>query len=105
MEKLFISQPMKGKTDEQILKERNDLINEAKSILGTNKIEVVDSFFSDAPKDENNVVTEPIWYLGKSLMKLSEATCVIFGDNWEKFNGCFIEHEVSKRYGIKILKD
>lgn len=104
MKKLFISQPMRGKTDEEILKERNALIAEAEKIARED-LEVIDSFFTDAPKNKDNIVTEPVWWLGKSLMKLSEADAVIFGDNWQNFNGCFIEHEVCERYGIEILKD
>lgn len=104
MKKLFISQPMRGKADEEILKERNALIAEAEKVAGED-LEVIDSFFTDAPKNKDNIVTEPVWWLGKSLMKLSEADAVIFGDNWQNFNGCFIEHEVCERYGIEILKD
>ena len=95
---------MRGKTDEEILKERNALIAEAEKIARED-LEVIDSFFTDAPKNKDNIVTEPVWWLGKSLMKLSEADAVIFGDNWQNFNGCFIEHEVCERYGIEILKD
>lgn len=105
MKKLFISQPMRGKTDEEILKERNVLIAEAKEIAGEHLLEDIDSFFTDAPKNKDNIVTEPVWWLGKSLMKLSEADVAIFGDNWQNFNGCVIEHEVCERYGIQILKD
>lgn len=102
MKKLFISQPMKGKTDEAIKAERNALIEEARKVHG--EFEVVDSFFEDAPK-ENGVVTKPVWYLGKSLQRLSEADFVVFGDHWEDFNGCCIEHEVCERYGIEIVRD
>ena len=34
MKKLFISQPMKGKSDEDILKERNKAIAEAERLCG-----------------------------------------------------------------------
>lgn len=105
MKKLFISQPMRGKTDEEILKERNALITEAREIAGEDLLEDIDSFFTDAPKNKANIVTEPVWWLGKSLMKLAEADVAIFGDNWQNFNGCVIEHEVCERYGIQILKD
>lgn len=37
--KLFISQPMKGKTDEEILAERENAISKFKNV------EVIDSFF------------------------------------------------------------
>lgn len=48
MKKLFISQPMKGKTDEEILTERKAAIKEAEKLVGE-PIEVIDSFFQSAP--------------------------------------------------------
>ena len=50
MKKLFISQPMKGKTDEEILKEREVAIKGAENIL-KGPVEVIDSFFQNAPAD------------------------------------------------------
>ena len=52
MKKLFISQPMKGKTDEEILKERETAIASAKrNFVEDEEIEVIDSFFQSAPAD------------------------------------------------------
>ena len=50
MKKLFISQPMKDKTDEQILSEREKAIEAAKQKVGDD-VEIIDSFFKDAPQD------------------------------------------------------
>ena len=44
MKKLFISQPMRGKTDEEILKERKALIAKAEERTGE-KFEVLETFF------------------------------------------------------------
>lgn len=44
MKKLFISQPMKGKTDDEILAEREKAIKSAERQLGE-PVEVIDSFF------------------------------------------------------------
>ena len=44
MKKLFISQPMKGKTDEEILAVREKAIKSATEHLGE-EVEVIDSFF------------------------------------------------------------
>ena len=44
MKKLFISQPMKDKTDEEILAERQRAIDKAEEQLGE-KVELIDSFF------------------------------------------------------------
>ena len=43
MKKLFISQPMNGRTDGDILKERKKAVKKAESIIGES-VEVIDSF-------------------------------------------------------------
>ena len=67
MKKLFISQPMKGKTDEAIKEERQQAIREAEQAVGE-PVEVIDSFFEGAPAD-----AKPLWFLGKSLELLAQA--------------------------------
>ncbi len=98
MKKLFISQPMRGKSDEQILKERGEAIKKASEILNE-EISVIDSFFEKAPVD-----AKPLWFLGKSLELLADADCVYFAPGWEEARGCKIEHECAKEYGITIIK-
>ena len=95
--RLFISQPMRGKTDEQILDERNYAINRAKKILGDD-IEVIDSFFKDAP-----VTASPLWFLGKSLEALAGADIVYFCEGWDTARGCKIEQQCAVEYGIDRL--
>ena len=46
MKKLFISQPMRGKTDEEILAVRSDAIQAAKDAVGED-VEVIESFFPE----------------------------------------------------------
>lgn len=65
MKKLFISQPMKGKTNKEIEAERAKAVEEAKAVLNDD-VEVIDSFFKDAPVD-----ARPLWFLGKSIELLS----------------------------------
>lgn len=98
MKKLFISQPMKGKTDEEILKERDTAIKEAEELVGE-PVEVIDSFFQNAPAD-----ARPLWFLGKSLELLSTADIAYFASGWENARGCKIEHECAKEYGIQIME-
>lgn len=50
MKKLFISQPMRGKSDEEILMEREKAIKAAEELVGE-PVEVIDSFFQNAPAD------------------------------------------------------
>ena len=76
MTKVFISQPMKDKTNQEIEQERKEIIEKAKKCLG--EIEVIDSFFKDAPHD-----AKPLWFLGKSLELLSTADVIVLGKgNW-----------------------
>lgn len=95
--KLFISQPMRGKTDEEILEERRRAIWMAKREMGVEP-EVIDSFFQSAPVD-----ARPLWYLGKSLELMSEADAVYFVKGWEEARGCKIEHECAIKYGITVI--
>lgn len=98
MKKLFISQPMKDKTHEQIKQERENAIKNAKEIVGDD-VEVIDSFFENAPHD-----ARPLWFLGKSLELLSTADVAYFAKDWEKYRGCRIENTCAKEYGINTIE-
>lgn len=97
--RLFISQPMRGKTDEQILNERNYAISRVKKILGED-IEVIESFFKDVPTD-----TSPLWYFGKSIELLATADVVYFCDGWDTARGYRIEQMCAVEYGINTMYD
>lgn len=98
MKKLFISQPMKGKTDREIEAERAKAVEEAKAVLNDD-VEVIDSFFKGAPVD-----ARPLWFLGKSIELLSGADAAYFAKDWDKYRGCKIEHTCAVEYGIKVIK-
>ena len=97
MKKLFISQPMKDKTNEEIKAERERIIKEVTDKFG--EVEVIDSFFENAPHD-----TRPLWFLGKSLELLSTADVAYFAKDWEKYRGCKIEHTCAVEYGIDVME-
>nr|DAO64508.1 MAG TPA: protein of unknown function (DUF1937) [Bacteriophage sp.] len=99
MKKLFISQPMKGKTDEEILAERRKAIRSAERQLGE-PIEVIDSFFQSAPAD-----AKPLWFLGKSLELLAGADIAYFAKGWQEARGCKIENICAIEYGIAVIED
>ena len=99
MKKLFISQPMKGKTDEEILTERRKAVRSAERQLGE-PIEVIDSFFQSAPVD-----AKPLWFLGKSLELLSGADIAYFAKGWQEARGCRIENTCAIEYGITVIED
>ena len=94
MKKLFISQPMRGKSDEEILAEREKAIKEAQELVGES-VEVIDSFIQTEPVD-----ARPLWFLGKSLQLMSTADVAYFCRGWHDARGCRIEHECAVEYGI-----
>lgn len=98
MKKLFISQPMRGRSDEEILKERDELIKTAEDVVGE-KLEVIDSFFQAAPTE-----AKPLWFLGKSIELLSTADVAIFAKGWEEARGCRIENTCAKEYDIACIE-
>lgn len=103
--KIFIAQPMSGRTDEDVLFERHEAINEINEYFRQNhdnNIPVyLDQYFVDeAPKDANN-----LWYLGHSITILSKADYIYFTGDWLEARGCNIEYEIAKAYGIRILND
>lgn len=89
---------MKGKTDEEIIKERELAIEEAKKVLNDD-VTIIDSFFQGAPAD-----AKPLWFLGKSFELLSTADIAYFAKDWEKYRGCKMEHEAAIQYGIQVLE-
>ena len=98
--KVFISQPMKGKTDEEILKERKSAIDSIKEKYPGEEIEILDSFFKDAPQE-----AKPLWLLAKSLELLSSADLAYFCKGWENARGCRIENTCAIEYEIDVIED
>ena len=96
--KVFISQPMRDKTDEQIKEERAKAVSRIKEKYNED-VEIIDSFFENAPHD-----AKPLWFLGKSLEFLANADIAYFCKDWEKYRGCKIEHTCAKEYGIKLME-
>ena len=102
MKKIFISQPMRGLTDEEILKAREEIKKNAEKVI-KEPVELIDSFIEDYPGEINKHI--PVFYLGKSIQFLSQADIAYFGGDWRNARGCKIEHEVAKQYGIEIIEE
>ena len=96
--KVFISQPMRDKTNEQIEKEREDAISYVRNKLGAKEVEVIDSFFKNAPHE-----AKPLWFLGKSFELLSTADVAVFIGDWINYRGCNMEYKACREYGIKVV--
>ena len=97
--KAFISQPMKGKTNEEIKSERQKAINSLKEKYGED-VEIIDSFFENAPHD-----AKPLWFLEKAIELLSTADVAYFCKGWENARGCKIENTCALEYGLEVIED
>ena len=102
MKKIFISQPMRGLTDEEILNKRQEIRKNAEKVI-KEPVELIDSFIEDYPGEINKHI--PVFYLGKSIQFLSQADVAYFGGDWRNARGCKIENEIAKQYGIKIIEE
>ena len=100
MKRVFISQPMNGRSDEKIKAEREYLTDKIEEFYKQEPVQVIDSFFEDAPHD-----AKPLWFLGKSLELLSTADIAVFAKGWRSARGCMIEHECAVAYGIKTIEE
>lgn len=94
--KIMISQPMRGKTNEQIRKEREQLVKKLKS----EGHEVIDTIINEEPPKDIN---EAIYYLSKSIEFIGKVDAVYFMKGWEKARGCKIEHEVAVEYDKQLF--
>lgn len=94
--KLMISQPMRGKTEQQIREERAELVKQ----LEKEGYEVVDTIFAEeTPKDCDTA----LYYLSKSIDAMSKVDGLVFMPGWQDARGCRIEFQVALEYG-KFIK-
>lgn len=67
MKKLFVSVPMKGRTEEEI-KASIQKMKKIAEIYEGEELELIDSYIEDNPPKDSK---EAVWYLGESLKKLA----------------------------------
>lgn len=99
MKKLFISQPMANKTDEEILNERVEAVIKAKELLDDD-VMVIDTFYTDFGPD-----AKPLEYLGRSISDLAGADVAYFAKGWSERRGCIIEYTCAVEYGIPLIAE
>lgn len=104
MKKAMLSQPMAGKTDEEIVATRENAIK----VLEEKGYEIVNTLFTDEwySKDQmvaRGVVQIPLCFMAKSLENMSHCHAVFFCEGWENARGCRIEHDTAVAYGLDII--
>lgn len=104
MKKAMLSQPMAGKSEEEIVETRSRAI----AALEARGYEIVNTLFTDEWYSRENmeargVVQIPLCFLAKSLENMSLCHAAYFCKGWEQARGCRIEHEAAVAYGLTIL--
>ena len=100
MKKLFISVPVKGRTEENIRTSIEKMHKIAETIFNK-ELEVIPGYIDDNPPKNSNGA---IWYLGRSIQLMSE-TDYFIGTHicGRQYDGCRIEFMVANDYNIPML--
>lgn len=96
--KYFISQPMNGRSEEEILQKRATVAAAIKAKHPD--AEIIDSYVKGIPNGFN-----PVWMLGNAVQELSKADVAVFCAGWSCARGCVVERVICERYGIRAAEE
>lgn len=105
---VFISLPMSGRKDEDILKDLGEI---RKAYLDKKPEKELVAFCHnlnpDIRAEDNGAMEgkEGVWYLGRALEMISKCDVVCFCGDWRNARGCQIEYEVCRKYNIPYMED
>lgn len=94
--KIMISQPMQGKTTEEVRAEREAVISK----LEAQGHEVLNTIFTNAPPETPRAA---LWYLGQAISAMSEADALYLMAGWRQARGCIIEKAVAEKYDVQVI--
>ena len=100
--RIFVSLPFRSRTTMDIENEMNVMRLAVSRKYKDKWVNLIPTLFkSDPPED---CVNGSLWYLGKSLEKMSQADLVVFSKDYKGNRGCEIEHICAEQYGFPILE-
>ena len=102
--KAMLSQPMAGKTKEEIeaARERAVLALQAQGYEVINTL-FTDEWYSEEQMKRRSVVQSLLCFLAKSLEYMSLCHAAYFCRGWETARRCRIEHDAAVAYGLTVL--
>ena len=107
---IFISQPMSGKSEEEILATRQKEIEKIHQLFDADGVEIniIASYIDDATRKHfkkyvSDDINWDIFWLSQSLERLAMADMIWLCDGWEYSKGCNVELECAMQYGISIV--
>ncbi len=104
--KVFISVPMRGRTNEEIIYDIAIAKGKLAEVAQENNEHIiyVDNFVGIPSKNEiNNIENPSMWYLGTAIQKMSKCDAIYFCPGWHEARGCVIERQVAVSYGLMRL--
>ena len=92
---IFISQPMTGLTNEQIIENRAAAASSLRDKLGEKyNIKIINNLQMTEEK-------KTLEYLGYDIACMADADLVYFIGDWKTHRGCLVEEFIAKKYGYK----
>ena len=103
--KLFISQPMIGRTTEEILKEYREVVDWCEDRFNNQKQRKDNCGYKNNDIKFINPLIPPLSPYKDELIKwFLMVDIAVFTKGWEKEKECRVEHMVCEKYGIKIIE-
>ena len=107
---IFISQPMTGKSEEEILATRQKAIDKIHQLFDADGVEIniIASYIDDATRKHfkehvSDNINWDIFWLSQSLERLAMADMIWLCEGWEYSKGCNVELECAIQYGLCIV--
>lgn len=104
---LFISQPMSGLTNEEIMNVRQKATKFISDKYPDYTISVLPSY-KEQPDNTYNA-TSAVNLLGNAISLMARANVIYFVPGWQKSRGCQIENEIARRWleetGVELIED
>ena len=96
---VFLSHPMHGLTDEEVMEIRSAAYRYLKGVYGDD-IRLIDNYrHRGTPEDAGR-----LWHLGRSIQQMEKADAIYFCRDWEDAKGCRIEERIAREYGLRVLE-
>lgn len=99
--KVFISQPMKDRTKEELIEERLEIIKYLNFRYGVDNYEIINPL----PDKMKNLTTDKarLKALSKSINILADADLCVCTSGWMYASGCKVERLCCTEYHIEIM--
>ena len=110
MKTIFLSLPMKNRTDEDIKQTIKSMARIILAMYPGEDIQFVDNFSSShsfTNEEEDEAKNKSLLYLSEAIKKMAKCDHIAIIENHNcdlyKYRECYIEEEVARNYGLYII--